>query len=679
MSPSLLPGVDELTSRLIDDLAASAGPAAWQIRGNPAAGKSTALANIEQQLDDGAAGDLVPILVSPPHGAADAGPLALLQIGEAMARREDRFDAPDLDLLRDPERPWTDKQSSIEAGLQGAAESLVLLCDEPAQWPSQGGVYDRAAKSLRRSVVYNGLDCRKIITGRVSADVKLENDYVLDAQSNASALFDDHEWRSLSGVAHGLFERFGEQLNEFSPLSLRLLVGHAVVHSVEAIGSEQLNEPEEELALQLLQSFRDRHEPVYRSWVALSQARTAVSVELLDHINAPAEGDTDGDLLRCCLLYERRGGMLLHEILRRAVVDDLGRSHQEVRQAHESLAGYFSDRFASMPTDSRSLVEEMEAFHHASRANANSLDTLKPFFTEQLGGLAFELSWWHREYQRAADTYERVLVWDPEDDYAHHYRAWNLDVLAREPEAVECHYEKALSIDDSRDRWHASLINFFIARARVPDARKAWEAARERFESADGDLSVAVVQNLHLKVARHLLEFGEVDFGLRVLRGVSPTLRTEVPGLETVSRKLAAMRLSRDHGNFVPGFELRSGWWQKGPFLVEGLEQEELVEWVAGEVERADEESVALHAAFIRPNISSEEPPSGNYVVAAEQCRNWDGPGLSDLAVGDFVEIGTFVGPNGERTQWAMHERRNWTDESLPRERPDPLRYLDGS
>jgi tetratricopeptide (TPR) repeat protein len=675
MSPSLLPNAETIASRFTAALVdAGTQGGLWQIHGQATAGKSATLSMIADQLRDESS--LIPILVAPPARASDAGPIGLMQIGQAMAERHDQLEQPDLERLRDPAVPWDEKLTHVKERIAAHADRVVLLCDDPQLWPSQEH-YGSTARTLRNELLYDGLQCKKVVAGAVPQpqDRTLRTSERIEPLSDAAALLLEQEWGVLGASARAVHDRFGEDLNDLSPLHVRLLVAHTAVASVEtASAQEARSQDEEDLATALLGVIgADEWEALREVWASLALVRRPFASDLLTSIGAPDLDGVAGGILRHCLLYERREGLVLHEILRSAVVSSDSRGGDDERRFHGCLAAYYRDRFAQNPTLIR-VTDEMEAFHHATRGDEAQFDELRPFFTDQLGGLAFELSRWRGDYRNAAWVYDQILRWDPLDDYAHHYKGWNLDVVAEDPATIEAEYREALRLEEERDRWHASLINFCLARGRNAEARELWEQTRRTFEAPDGDLTREVVQNLHLKVARHLLDLGDPDFGLRVLGRLPDSMGSEVPGIQTVYRKLRAMQLARDHGNFVPGYLLEPEWWIRGPFLVPVQDDDELVEWIAGEVESLDDDGISLHAAFVARE-RSDPPETGPMKVTPELLAGWDG-GFDEVQVGDFVEIVTVNSPDGRRTECAVHPQREWDDSALPEERPHPQRYV---
>jgi hypothetical protein len=313
----------------------------------------------------------------------------------------------------------------------------------------------------------------------------------------------------------------------------------------------------------------------------------------------------------------------------------------------------------------------MEAFHHASKSSEFDFSQHQPYFVEQLNALGFHLSMEERRYPDAVVAYERALEWDDKDDYAHHYLAFNLDIQPRDRERVERHYLKAVELSPSHPWWHASLVNFFAATGRFDRAREAWSVARSEFETPDANLTINQCQDLHIRVARTALEFGQIEFCETVLRGVPEDLREEVGGYETVRKMVDARRMARDHGNFVPGPLLKKHWWREGPFL---FEPEGVKQWMAGEVKESSDAGLLIDAAIIdRSGELEEPPPSGPLEVSAAELRSWGNMGPEQIGIGDFVEL--VIGEDGE-TKLDVHQQREWEDTSLTRLRPDPRRYL---
>ena len=128
------------------------------------------------------------------------------------------------------------------------------------------------------------------------------------------------------------------------------------------------------------------------------------------------------------------------------------------------------------------------------------LEELRPYFADQLDALGRALSRDFQRYRDAARYFERACKWEPEDDYAHHYLAYNLDIEASRPGDVEVHYQKAIELAAENAWWHVRWITYLVTRGRTAAAWVAWGEALDALGLPDPDADPWVYENLHLWV-----------------------------------------------------------------------------------------------------------------------------------------------------------------------------------
>ncbi|MGO9898644.1 MAG: hypothetical protein ACLP0J_02865 [Solirubrobacteraceae bacterium] len=106
----------------------------------------------------------------------------------------------------------------------------------------------------------------------------------------------------------------------------------------------------------------------------LLDASALIALAVADHVR-------DAAITTQCLLFPRRGGLVLHESLRSIskLID-----HDKVA-VHSLLAKYYRHRFDDPQAGTKArLRDSIEAFHHASNAGIFELETYQPFFVDQL-------------------------------------------------------------------------------------------------------------------------------------------------------------------------------------------------------------------------------------------------------------------------------------------------------
>lgn len=681
MNAAMLPKVEEVCTDLLAELPAGKF---WQVLGSPFAGKSTLL----RQLAEGMAKDenYVPVLVQPPERAPDAGVAVLLDVAKALAQAG-RIGKEELERLRATDIQWENKLRELSRWLESGADDVVLLCDDPERWYYQAGedsdhFRQRTGEVLERLMA---APCRVVVTGRLRhAWGRSGRRWFLETSSAAEAwLRDTTAWGDpLAGVAAGLADQELSGLAERSALEVRLLVALATIRSPEKVAQwwgrgRERRELTEKL-ITLLEG-NDAARLLLQSWGQLSLVRRPLDEPMLVALGAPAPESVWGQLLRRCLLFEEQGQYRLHELLK-ADARERGRwleGGDAVREVHAHLHGLYRDQFeAREPGDGRALVEECEAFHHGMHSGDHSLmEAARPFFATQLDMLGRTLSRDKEDFEGAAQAFERALNWEPEDAYAHHYRAYNLDILAREPRVVEDHYQRAIDLEPDNVWWRSRWVNYLITRGRMPAARNAWMEALDQFELPDPDADPAIYRNLHIWVARLLLHRGQLDMAEEVLNGIPEGEFQNDPGMAALKRRLDALLQARRGEVVFPLTIPVERQWQ-GPHLVPPHHGEkELVQWMPARVDAASEEKVVLQAAEAPGQEGGAPPRIGVLEMTAEQfdaCSEDIAAG--EVEAGRFLELAWYEG--AVQPLIRVYPAEGWRDPDLPPLFPDPARYL---
>lgn len=689
MQPNL-PRVDELAHKLaqrIGTTPASRG-SVWYVPGPPTAGKSALLAALEQRLVGGG----LAVHVSPPVGKPDAGPVALLQIAGAL--KNGGLTNGEAETLLEPSRPWSDKISTVRGWLaNGYRQDVVLLCDEPALW-AKGATEDDHFAGRARDVAHllvDGNECRRVVTGHMPDGPRGTVTSLSPQSAPGPWLRDDSTWGELAGTAQALQESAGSTLEQYSPLEIRLFVALGRLRSIEyVLGLIAENISRRSISRHLATEL-DAHpelRPLSTVWGRLALVRRAFDSDAEEVLGA---ADLDGlarNILDRCLLYGNDGNRALHETLRVDAGAHNWLTRAEEQRTHACLVDYYAQRFEGVSTRDRwksCLLEETEAFHHAtSAADAQCLERFGPFFVEQLDALGKSVSVAAHPsdtsgFKAAAEIFEKSIAWADDNDYAHHYLAYNLDVLGLEPDRVEEHYERAVELRPSSSWWHSRYVNFLITMGRTADARRAWDDALDSLGLPDSSAESGVYEHLHLWVARLLLHRGQLDFARTVLGGIPKRVRDLHGGLRATQRRLEALLEAQRTGAFVPGPNLTSDWWRQGPFLLHPLSEGSLplVKWMAARVDGSTDGELHLRVAELQ--VEGDEPPSlGRTSVTFAQFDSWKPDRrAATIEPGDFIEIGTYAAKRKRALVRArVHKRQPWLDEDLPRTWPNPRRYL---
>lgn len=337
--------------------------------------------------------------------------------------------------------------------------------------------------------------------------------------------------------------------------------------------------------------------PLWALWNVVSLARRPFTADLLEELQPKNLDPLLRDVLRYCLLFGDRT-LRLHEILKvppnrwRADLPD-ARRRDLVSTAMRQLFTYHAGRFEKLKQedDASAIIESMEAFFFATGTGDEALlASMSPHFAEQLDALGWTLSYEHRKYSAAAEVFAQAIQWDECDDYAHHYRAFNLDRLGGDRSVVEDHYATAVALNPEHVWWHSRFICFLVIQGRIDDAQQRWNEAQYALGIADGEADTFLYETLHGWTISTLLHRGEISFARKILEDVPDWARSEAAGFGSLERRLEALQEAQSLGAFVPAQRLRARWWADGPSLLQDRlgDGRKLIRWLAGRVETVD-------------------------------------------------------------------------------------------
>ena len=269
------------------------------------------------------------------------------------------------------------------------------------------------------------------------------------------------------------------------------------------------------------------------------------------------------------------------------------------------------------------------------------------------------------------------MTWEDDDDYGHHYLAFNLDVLGKKPQRVEEHYLRAIELDELNVWWRSRWINFLITRGRISDAQAAWNAATDVLGLPDQIADPRVYESLHLWVARLLVHRGQIEFAEKVLQGIPGVVFQEHPGLRAIRRRLCFL-VEAAHRRVVFPMTIPPERWWRGPHLC--AQQTEagktLRRWLAGRIQEIDDDGVHLVVA----EAPAEQAGPPRFLSMSFSFADFDrcsrDESASRLKAGRFVELGVYG--DEEILIIRVHRAEHWEDQDLPPLFPDPMRYLRG-
>jgi tetratricopeptide (TPR) repeat protein len=677
MAKTSLHSLEELTGRLVAELR-SAGPELdnqWQVEGPVGASKLEFLAELRHGLHKEG---LKLVTVTPPRRAADTGPFGLVQTGVGL--RAEGLINGSLVTLTQADRNWSEKVGRVHDWLEMTKGELVLLCDEPADWASQRSE-DARFREHTEELVTTLLSARvrRVVVGDGGGRFRFRSSFFLRRPTGTLAwLRDGGAWRSLAGVARSLADRLETQQVEPSQLRVRLLVALSALRNGPPLTGclpDARNSFQELLQALTAALQEERGNATLRDlWATLSLVRLPFDGALLARLGEKAIDQGKQDILELCLLNDWKGLLEMPSVLR---VDsrDLGWPVEKTRAAHLELAEYYAAKFAALQRadDAQALLAEMEAFHHATGgADPRAHERFRVFFVDQLDALGKSLSL-AGQYDQAAAVFRRGLEWDPVDDYAHHYLAYNLDVRGREVGDVEAHYRRAVELNGTNPWWWSRWITFLITLGRMEEARAAWSRALDELGLPEPDAPPAVYDTLHKWVARLLIHRGVLAFADDVLRTIPPDVVGSHPGFRAMCERLQALLYAENDEVVFPLWVPISSWW-KGPHLNSPLHRTKSLKlWLPGRVERVDEKELQLFVG--KPPKNGERPQFGYMTLPVARYNQVSQDELTTtLKPGRFVEL-AYYGEDGDLVARA-HPDKWWEDPDLPPLYPDPQRYL---
>lgn len=652
------------------------------VGGEVGLGKSTYLLALAEQL---ALCGLKPLLIAPPLRAVDSGVAVIAQIADQL--RHGGVLNGDGTIVEDPRTALKTKLDILEKAVEAKQQRTVLLCDEPAQWLGAAGpegsdedffVQERklavfeAINRWKCSVAFAGA-LPKMPLGEKLIEHKLPFDVITLA---------DQTFGTLSETAAELGSRLGGPMAVSTSLWRRLLVGYARASSVGAAVALGENSPDVWLiarrlweCVSTLKQFAELHD----LWAKLALFRRPFDRPFVENLGARALDAESRAIFDNVLLQEYVGDYMLHDVLRRvAMLHRLETSW--VGGAHAEFAEFFHDRLKGADAPHR-LAERVEGFHHAALAGRSDARKLFPEISvEQLHVQGRARSKIYGDHAGAAEIFAQAVAIDDEDDYAHHYWAYNLDWEAADEDLSEREYREALRINRSHPWWWSRWINFLITTGRLAEARREWSQAHVALGVPDCDPQDRVWWALHLWVIRLLLHRGQTDFARFVLSDVPDQTRRHDAQFVALHRLLRFLEEVDAGDSVFPWSVPPDDWWTVTPFRL-GLTLERgdfhLHDWNPARVLDIDEANVRLVAAK-RPVEHNPRPTYGTLIMPREEF-DAASPDVksSQLEIDRYLVLAHYRDTEEEELVIACHPREAEMDRDLPGfDPPDPRRYL---
>ena len=652
----------------------------FQISGGEPEDQSRVLRLLGKRL---AKSERVPIMVSPPRKALDAAQVAMIQVAGQL-RDAQCINGELEEFIAGENLGWRKQRRMVSRWLNEHAEDVVILCDEPYRW-SPGDESLRHFSEKSDSIVHLLLDelqCQRVVADVNIGDGEISGQIDVDSNPNYQDWLESGQksWGLLTGDAEALWETFECELHQLSPLKMRLLVALTHLHSVEWIKRKFelfAKGSRNQLTNELFAAVSTEKE-FFKTWSKFSLVREELEAQLVDEIVDVGLDDSLRDILTACILSREGDHFVLEEALRLEPRRRSWLSSQEQRETHRFLASYYAgrmDELSDEPKVARALRCEMEGFHHGYHGGLDDVEgRFRSFFVEQLNLLGGYLSREEKRYKEATTVFERAVSRDDENDYSHHYLAYNIDIRGEQPERVEKHYRRAIELVDDHAWWWSRWICFLITRGRLREAHIQWGQALDALSLPDPNASNANYENLHKWVARLLLHSGKLNFAEEVLRGVPNAKKEVLRGFRAMENLLVRLRDAEERKTVFPASTPLDERWN-GPVLhPESHGGKGLVRWLPARVSDTDE--LAIYLVVAEEREADQQPVFSRLTVERELFDDWAQDMSADaVKTGRFLELAVYGDPD-DAPVIRVHPERPYKDRDLPPLIPEPTRYL---
>lgn len=623
------------------------------LTGREGSGKSWALDYVAKIKDD------KPFVhVRLPRRGDDAAFVGLVSVAAQMAG----VDPPLLDCVRDPRRKWNDKLRQVLKSLE--ARGGLLLFDNPfiaAPLGVETSLFIARARELTQGLMALR-QVSIVLATRVPQPLPLAEVIEVRPESEPEEALRAEGWsdRLAEAAKHLLAGCRSDKLARYSPLELNLAAALVAAGKAPTEFMGPRMSPADLVRRVLEGPGSDQLRGVLSK---LALCRTAFDDSLLGELHADQLPVDSLALLRNILLIRVNDELVLHDLVAREAFAWAGENERIA--THSILARWHKNRYAVAHQASRlepSLRHEVETIHHYTEAgDAKAVLDTSVFFSEQYDLLGKALSLQQR-HGDAIVAYERALDHDPEDAYAHHYIAWNLDVLARDPDRIDSEYRTARGLRPDHVWYHGRYICHLVTIGRLEDARDAWGEASARLEPYPGDIPT----ELHRLVGQLLLHRGQLAFAKVVLDDVPSSDRSS-DWFKSLARWLADLEEAERHELvFPPVLDEASRW--SCPHLIRDREDlKRISRWRPGYITSNDD--------GIRIRVAENSGALVSYAyedIAPERLEKIVRYNLS-LPVGTFVELIEFEDGVEMLLSWPTQTRHL---PGLGRIHPAPDRFI---
>jgi len=614
----------------------------WVV-GDPGSGRHT----LARRLADARRSSVIVDLLDPRD--ADAAIGGFYAAAAELPRKQDR-----LACLRD----WSSLHEAVNKLHERAGDDLTVIAVVPHSWATEGAAQDdweREAGRRSQQLLHGLADSRLQVvwlTSRTMRPEQLGNEslprpYALKAPTNTLALLATVDWGAYSTHAHELESKLPADVEPL-PFTLRLAVGVVGLGGDAAsIAQELVDKSTGEVLRSLVDELIDRlkHPDLASCRHALARlllARRALPAQ--DAVKLTGVPEEHEKLLTSCVGYgdelvrvspavRKRFGAFVRETLDRDAERDM----------HANLAGHFalSDGAPTIgDTKGLKTLAWLEKKHHEVRS-ADSVDLSQLPCRELYWARARYLSKVKRDFEAAAQAYQACSTKFPDDSYASHYLAYNLERAGLSRTVARGAYQKAVELDATNPWWNSRNVTFLLGQGQTDLARAAWRKALDNVdpEGERVERDPWLAEHMHHWVARAWLEVGEVSQALSVLRGIPDAMFSRSTRLAALRQAvLDAVEADALGDSVYPrSFDVDERW-RRAYFLERDLQGDDPLTWFPGRVTHADSTHVlVLYGARLEDGRYESK-------VADIDASSWKEIGFGSAAAATgFVELGVYA------------------------------------
>ena len=464
--------------------------------------------------------------------------------------------------------------------------------------------------------------------------------------TNQEALTDKVRWGSYTAHAAQLaehIETLGSPLPSLVRFAIGLLrLGHALGTVLQTLQKPPATSAESMARMLLATSQNPEHE-----WLQLVVKRLLVARRSLgkeDALRLTGVPKEHTPMVTECLAYgdgELRMGSLSREHLNVLVDQDDSESHKVFAEHYQDLDGVLNIRDA----EQQAIGPWLEKTHHLSQC----LDD--PWANDEWHKLTLPsrtfywnrgrtLSRVHKRFREAADVFDQCKSRWPDDAYAWHYYAYNLERALGDRGEVNQGYQRAISLDKDHPWWRSRYICFLIDQGRTEEAQTAWKAAARHFDPDGENAGSGIEQQLHYHVANKWLAEGYAEEASAVLESIPARLREQTDRMKRLQHWITdALEVEELGESLYPPSTPIERRWRTPQVLRDTLRGLPLSAWYPGRVTYVDDTQVNI--AFADPLEADHERHVHDLRLSAEQwtqTSNLDLEEASDL----YLEIGVY-------------------------------------